>query len=139
MKHKVAELLGTLLDVAVAKAEGRLGVDVRTGWGAAPFVEGGVGQPGSDVTTWSPSKTWSQGGPIIERERIATWLYDQGHAGDAGAQWRAMVGGVHGWDDGSIVAGEQPYGRLDTAGPTLLVAAMRAYVASKLGEEVELA
>lgn len=63
------------------------------------------------------STDWSQGGPIIEREMI--WL-------------RAMSSFWH-----------AQYGKSDEAiwngiGPTPLVAAMRCYVASKLGDEVEI-
>ena len=56
-----------------------------------------------------PSTDWAQGGPIIEREGIAVF-------GD----WQATLG-------------EETYN-----GPTPLIAAMRCYVASKLGDEVEI-
>lgn len=60
------------------------------------------------------SADWAQGGPIIERERIE--LRDYG-----GDQWAA-------------------YDHLHPVqtGPTPLIAAMRSYVASKLGDEIEL-
>ncbi|GAB7525300.1 hypothetical protein PBS_42890 [Paraburkholderia sp. 2C] len=45
--------------------------------------------------------------------------------------WFAAIGGVHGWDDGSIV------GAFEQKGSKPLIAAMRAYVASKFGDEVE--
>ena len=57
------------------------------------------------------STDWAQGGLIIEREKIEC-LHD-------GGQW--YVDAPHGWYEG----------------PTLLTAAMRCYVASKLGDEVE--
>ena len=61
------------------------------------------------------STNWSQGGPIIEREGIGvspdTWL----------DWWVAQVkGGVY-----------------RDHGPTPLIAAMRCFVASKLGDEVD--
>ena len=59
------------------------------------------------------STDWAQGGPIIEREQIAVYL-----------------NGEDGW------TGEDGWKR--ATGPTPLVAAMRAYVASKLGDEIEL-
>ena len=71
--------------------------------------------------TWyvyTPSTKWSQGGPIIERERITV---------DASAilgQWMAVF----------YVPNEEPW---EMRGPTPLIAAMRCYVASKLGDEVE--
>ena len=61
---------------------------------------------------YSPSTNWAQGGGIIERERIC--LIDQG-----GDYWQALCG----WKE--------------TFGDTPLVAAMRCYVASKLGDEVD--
>ena len=60
------------------------------------------------------STQWAQGGPIIERERINI-------SDDGGDGWEA---------DDSI--GHWGYG------PTALVAAMRCYVASKLGDEIEI-
>jgi hypothetical protein len=60
----------------------------------------------------SASTNWAHGGPIIERERIT--LSDT----------------VTGW-----VAGYN--GTLNSFGPTPLIAAMRCYVASKLGDEVD--
>ena len=59
------------------------------------------------------STDWAQGGPIVEREQIALYL-----GGDD--EWMA--------DDGWKRA----------TGPTPLVAAMRGYVAMKLGDEVEI-
>lgn len=64
------------------------------------------------------STDWEQGGPIIEREGISTWVFDD-------VTWRAQ---------GRIGSGvDQVF-----EGPTLLVAAMRCYVASKLGDEVDI-
>jgi hypothetical protein len=59
------------------------------------------------------STDWALGGEIIERERIA--LIDQG-----GDYWQALCG----WSE--------------AFGDTPLIAAMRCYVASKLGDEIEL-
>lgn len=70
---------------------------------------------------YAPSFDWTVAGPIIERERIAVMPRDDG------APWRAVL-----WlpPDASVAV----YG----TGPAPLIAAMRAYVASKFGEEVEL-
>ena len=63
------------------------------------------------------STDWSQGGPIIEREHIsAAYAY--------WGEWEA-------WDDKTM---PPPKYR----GPTPLIAAMRCYVASKLGETVNI-
>lgn len=59
------------------------------------------------------STEWAQGGPIIEREGLSVTQF--------GGAWKASTL-------------RQPA----VLGPTHLVAAMRAYVASKLGDEVEI-
>jgi hypothetical protein len=64
----------------------------------------------------SPAEEWALGGPIIERERITLiWARDNG--------WLAKLNYF-------------PF--REELGPTPLIAAMRAYVASKLGDEVDL-
>jgi hypothetical protein len=118
-RHKVADLDGALLDAAVAKAAG-----------IVARVECFMTNPPTPLACWrlmedgrvnflagpfSPSLQWFQGGPIIERERIDVLA--------VGLAWRAVR------MKGKAVAAD---------GPTPLVAAMRAYVASKLGEEVDL-
>lgn len=113
MKHKTAELEGVLLDAAVAKAEGCALTEYDDTGGPISF---------------QPSALWEHAGPIIERERIAAWKAD----GD----WCAAVPGD------SAYPGDCDYidvtRRDGSSGPTPLIAAMRAYVASKFGEEVEL-
>lgn len=61
------------------------------------------------------SNDWTQGGPIIEQEGISIASIDP--------YWQASM-------PSTVYEGEQD-------GPTPLVAAMRCYVASKLGDEVE--
>lgn len=58
------------------------------------------------------STDWAAGGPIIEREGIAIYLYGN-------SEWNAHIGGK------------------EYHGPTPLIAAMRCYVASRLGDEVD--
>lgn len=110
---KTAELHGTTLDWVVAQAAG-VGVDI---------VDGGLIIK-SDGDWWQPSLEWAQGGPIIERERLqlSPGLADDEH------RWSA-VRYDHLFDDD-----------LDCfmGGATPLEAAMRCYVASKLGNEIEL-
>jgi hypothetical protein len=91
---KTDELTGTALDWAVARCEGGVGKNQLLGaW-------------------YAPSTDWAQGGPIIERENIATaWHITRWVA------WRGVV--------------EHP-------GPTPLIAAMRCFVASKLGNDIEI-
>lgn len=133
MKHKVSELTGALLDVAVAKAAGVL----ISMWGDAPVTEGGGGMPGSNVTTWAPSSDWSQGGPIKTREKIATW-WDGEHwcathpesQGDGGF-YPCMASAMGGTAIDMSVGDGMP-------STTELEAAMRCYVAAKLGNVVDL-
>ena len=109
MKHKVAELEGALLDAAVAKAEGQ--------W-SAESVKAIAEHPG----VWRPSTSWIFGGPIIERERMCIQCPDVIDADLGRGQWSANVYGAGAWQEGT----------------TPLIAAMRAYVASKFGEEIDL-
>ena len=65
---------------------------------------------------FEPSCNWAQGGPIIERECMQLWK---------GGEWCASL-------DQSFNPPEF------STGTTPLEAAMRCYVASKLGDEIEL-
>jgi hypothetical protein len=118
MKIKTAGLIDTALDCAVAKAEGGTHFwsdGVATHWiklrGEDRALSGGWAQ------SYLPSTIWSQGGPIIEREAITV---SQGSP-VKGLEWMAC-------DAGSTHVQH---------GPTYLIAAMRCYVASKLGDEVD--
>jgi hypothetical protein len=114
---KVAELERALLDYWVARALGyKSGNDV-------PSTLTGEWSDGSGFrNAWQPSNEWGQGGPIIEREGLAIYQNVD--------KWICLVR-PEAWAAGSLTA--------DTvlSGPTSLVAAMRAYVASKFGDEIE--
>lgn len=69
---------------------------------------------------------WAQGGPIIEREGVAIF---KGTVLVSGTDWAACQSGKHSWIDTSTYD--------EITGPTPLVAAMRCFVAAKLGEEPE--
>ena len=117
------KLIGSALDWAVAKCEERAahiapyGILVDNGGYAATLW-------------WRPSTDWLQGGPIIEREDIAVGPAKMcnGYRDIPGQSARAfkITGPLAGNSDG------------DLYGPTKLIAAMRCYVASKLGNEVEI-
>ena len=84
--------------------------------------------PGAEhlITRQNPfqySTDWSQGGPIIARE-----------------PWIAMLGRLNSgiWQVQALYDIEQDKPGDYYYGPTPLVAAMRCYVASKLGDEVEI-
>lgn len=106
---KTSELTGAALDWAVAKAEG---YEIT----ADCFLKGVVVHP--SITGFIPSTNWAQGGPIIERERIRL-----------DCPWNPGP-----YDASCKIDGKTAW----VQGPTPLIAAMRCYVASKLGEEVDL-
>jgi len=124
MKIKTSKLTGAALDWAVLEASGN---PSNLEWGKA--IYGGLqvrmtvkllGIIEKNWAAYGPSTIWSQGGPILDREKISTvWTPKSGY-------WSA-------------------YRNVDTAvaiatagiGPTLLIAAMRCYVVSRLGEEVD--
>jgi hypothetical protein len=74
---------------------------------------------------WQPSTNWLQGGPIIEREFLELRPGSFIGSKDSPRVFAAWAQNRHG--DKTISA----------TGPTQLIAAMRCYVASKLGDEVE--
>lgn len=109
---KTSELTGTALDWAVSQAAG---VDVK-------IVDGGLIIK-SDGDWWQPSADWAQGGPIIEREGISICNVDANSWGEGG--WTASLGELWSPSEEGWIS------------PTALTAAMRAYVARKLGEDIE--
>lgn len=115
---KTSELTGKALDWAVALAEGATGLaydGVACYWFTLNGVDRVLSRGWSDKQNWHPSTNWSQGGPIIEREKIcADFLLND--------RWLAV----------SRLTEKQGYG------PAPLIAAMRCYVASKLGNEVNI-
>lgn len=124
-KLKTSELTGAALDWAVAKC---WYTDRRIETGVVGHAAFGVERsPGSGdrYTGWmlfQPSTDWSQGGPIIEREGMTLGIYDH-----MTLEWSAEV-----------FRHDKPQRtQYLRCGPTPLVAAMRCYVASKLGDEVE--
>ena len=115
-KVKTSELSGAALDWAVSVAQGydyeisERG-DVLTG-DTIPIVDGDYAGCHEDEI-YRPSRDWAQGGPVIERENICL---------------RGVEGGFHAW-----------YHQMPPKmfGTSMLIAAMRCYVASKLGDEVD--
>ncbi|CAB3797407.1 phage protein NinX family protein [Pararobbsia alpina] len=129
---KVADLSGAVLDFWVAKAEGHeLVTDPATiaraavGNGRAVLFRNNAGTlciACAGGREWSPSTDPRQSHPIIERERIQLEPFPD-------VEWLAFER-----FDGR---GEPPHDSpCRQYGPTALIAAMRARVASKYGEEV---
>ena len=141
---KTSDLTGPALDWAVAKAEGmperivfgrgavrdtgycverpngtRLFYVLRNVWDR--WVEKCETHPwGAGVSVYTPSTNWSQGGPIIERENLSVMPA-------AGEGWRAYKTHRVDW-------AQQCY----ADGPTPLIAAMRCFVASRLGDTIDI-
>jgi hypothetical protein len=108
---KTSELTGVALDWAVAKCEG---INLHHAIQPHGYLEILFNEAnGGDVFT--PSNDWAQGGPIIEREMLCV-------NPDHPRGWMAITNSAE----------------LMQFGPTPLIAAMRCYVASKLGDEVEI-
>jgi hypothetical protein len=113
---KTSELTGAALDWAVAKAKGvplypsKQGKWMLKNYGEFNHRHG--------TPWWKPSTDWAQGGPIIALEGISV-------CPDEIAPWCAFFD--HGTAEYVFYTGKTP-----------LIAAMRCYVASKLGDEVEI-
>jgi hypothetical protein len=127
---KTAELTGAALDYWVAKADClECIVETRETTNGPEKVCWLVinGVPYFGERPYSPSTNWSSGGPIIEREKIPVWW-----GGDM--EWHAALATANPDGSGGI---DVRAGYADTfIGPTPLIAAMRAFVASRFGEEV---
>ena len=111
MKIKTSELTRAALHWAVAKCE-IYPMGIWYDEDELPMIRD------DEVPEYKPSTDWAQGGSIIERELIGTHAYRK----ESDMAWRAVS-----FDDSC-----KQYG------PTPLIAAMRCYVASKLGDEVEI-
>lgn len=106
---KTEELTGAALDRAVAKCESMcLGDDP---FGLRPIIATPV-----FLQKFKPSSYWAQGGPIIEREK------------DIAPLWEPSIQSWHACNSKGT----------GTHKTSPLIAAMRCYVASKLGDEVEI-
>ena len=113
MKIKTSELIGSALKYVVALTEEQQG-NLRI-YQARP---GSINVIFAGDTYWvpfTPDEDWAHGGPIIEREKITLDPFDDS------PNWCATIPGY----------------MYRVYGPTPLIAAMRCYVASKLGDEVD--
>lgn len=120
---KVGTLQGPVLDWAVASVEAGLRV-VAVRPPVEDFSPPTVGlETYVDSYTfdeYDPSTNWGWAGPIIEREGIDIY-----HVQREPNEWHAEIQTA-------------PWQRARGKGATPLTAAMRAYVASKLGNEIEI-
>jgi hypothetical protein len=146
MKIKTSELQGKALDYAVALAEGGGGLwfdTVATWWVKIDGKDRALSNGWSKSQSFCPSTDWAQGGTIIEREDISVfrrndnWLTDsQGFCtGETAPVWGAVYGPHH--DVGACGKVYEIVADVAQLASTPLIAAMRCYVAGKLGNEVE--
>ena len=124
---KTSELSGAALDWAVGEALRPL---LKTPENMTIATFGPIFGKGHRWPCWGtrkflPSTDWAHGGPIIEREKII--LLPPYHYESFNITWRAGLDYDYEW----CMGGEYQ-------GPTALIAAMRCYVASKMGAEVEI-
>ena len=119
---KTSELTGAALDWAVAMASGReVKLTLRSYLGDNPgpeFLALEWEHDWQELNAYCPSTDWAQGGPIIEREKI---VVIPPH--DDIEDWEAY---------------HPTRSHNEEYGPTPLIAAMRCYVASKMGDEVDI-
>lgn len=116
MKIKTSELTGVHLDWAVATANG-LAIVLRERFIQAWLVDPLTGEP-EILVSYRPSKSWSQGGPIIDCMPGFILAHEKESPPERG--WTASL-----------------HPNRFNFGPTALVASMRCFVASKLGDEVD--
>jgi hypothetical protein len=109
MKVKVSEATGLQLNWMTCKAAGMFAAYPKYGKGRK-FLQM---HRGNSTAYIYPTTDWAQGGPILERH--ISELIDCADSG-----WKACCNGTYG-----------------ATGKTALEAVCRAYVASKLGDEVE--
>jgi hypothetical protein len=106
---KTSELTGAALDWAVTKCEGFDHEVTSSEWGM-----------------WGWATDWAQGGPIIEREFLE--LRPGSFVGSKEFP-RIFAAWAQNQRGGKTISG---------TGPTQLIAAMRCYVASKLGDNIDI-
>lgn len=114
MKIITASLIGAALDWAVAKCLNVKGLKISNGFPIVPMEE--------FHRSVHYSQSWAEGGPIIEREKIRLVPFPPEREKEG--WWAGANYGASGESRGN-------------EGQTPLIAAMRCFVASKLGDEVE--
>jgi hypothetical protein len=112
---KVSDLQGPLLDYWVARVAQlpKPRVDDGFCWIEEPACDGDAAS--ALEAAYAPSTDWSHGGPVIEREHICIGCLNENE-----------------WGAGTLA--EAPHFHIH--GATLLIAAMRFYVARQYGEHV---
>jgi hypothetical protein len=124
---KVSEATGSALNWLVANCEGHE-IDSLIGGAVWYYLKDSLTGALEVVEVFNPSTEWSQGGPIIEREgvKVAPTI--------TSGVWMAQIRHTkaHPLVDHPVLAGWT-----NQNGPTPLIAAMRCYCISKLGDTAE--
>jgi hypothetical protein len=131
VKIKTAELTGAALDWAVAKIEHPdllWGSGIGIHHASHQIVIPHLPEP---QCYWSPSTNWAQGGPIIERTINKLFR-------NVGGTWTAIIKRRDPYYSPTYDADIGMDTLISCAGPTPLIAAMRCYVASVLGDTVDI-
>ena len=142
---KTSELTGAALDWAVCMAQGLKPEDIYISMARSVYASlyrlnrDEDGNLNGRYTTGPEllfSSKWEAGGPIIEREKLTVAYTSDALPNGVPVGWVAVHPEryVKFDDDGDVSEWHTP----DAYGPTPLIAAMRCYVASKLGDEVEI-
>lgn len=122
MKIKVSEATNTQLDQLVAKCEGRH--KLAPLWVDDDRYGNHVERP------YSPTTDWAQGGPILDREGLSLAYWGEHSKFGQHERMEQFWEARH--------PSHRTHSRRTVGyGPTPLIAAMRCFVTSKLGEEVE--
>lgn len=113
---KTADLTGAQLDWAVAKCEG-INIEIQKGLDGTIFLL----NTSDGIYATGYSTSWSQAGPIIERERL------QVRPSMNSTIWFSLN-----------ISDDMDDWEFRCSGPTPLIAAMRCYITYKLGSEIEI-
>ena len=121
MKIKTADLIGPALDWAVAECLEATRIQLYE-YNGRRMIR--VSLPEGIHAPWEPSRYWGQGGPIIEREMINV---------------KSNLARMREYPEYDWLS-DCPEKRIcvSFSGPTPLIAAMRCFVASRLGDEVDI-
>lgn len=136
MLKPIDQLSGAALDWAVGKANGWITYPSDSiEHGRWYHITPSIAPKGHEhnrlfVPDYQPSRNWCQGGPIIEREDISFRKYHNPKSEAHGTYWAKVCR-----ESGSMVRWSK---KSAFSGPTPLIAAMRLYVASKLGHEIDI-
>lgn len=131
-KIKVSKATGIVLDWLVGKANGNECFIINMAYNSLALITPKSCDLGGGNEYWAPSTDWAQGGPIIDREDIIFDRNPERSNNTTEHDFFSQMDRVKPKPGTSCTFWYAP-----ALGPTKLIAAMRCYVRSKLGDEVE--